>query len=203
MKLTLPIEITHLPSGTDLSERLRSMTDDEFYHFCQENPDVKFERNSNGNIEIMALTGGETGRRNTKLTSRLDIWSDETQLGLVFDSSTGFKLPNGADRSPDVAWVSQKQWNQLTLEQKRKFPPLCPEFLVELMSETDVLRMAEDKMREYIDNGCRLAWLIDPKTETVRIYRTDGSVQVVQGFNNVLSGEDTLPGFTFKLSLLR
>ncbi|RRB00037.1 Uma2 family endonuclease [Larkinella rosea] len=203
MKLTLPIETINLPSGTDLADRLRSMTDDEFYHFCQENPDVKFERDSNGNIEIMALTGGETGRRNTKLTSRLDIWSDETQRGLVFDSSTGFKLPNGADRSPDVAWVSQQQWNRLTPEQRRKFPPLCPEFLVELMSETDVLRMAEDKMREYIDNGCRLAWLIDPKAETARIYHADGSVQVVQGFDNVLSGENTLPGFTFNLSLLR
>ncbi len=203
MKLTLPIEITNLPSGTDLADRLRAMTDDEFYHFCEENPDVKFERDANGNIEIMALTGGETGRRNTKLTSRLDVWSDETQSGLVFDSSTGFKLPNGADRSPDVSWVSKEQWNRLSSDQRRKFPPLCPEFLVELMSESDVLRMAEDKMREYIDNGCRLAWLIEPKTETVRIYRFDGSVQVIQGFDNTLSGENVLPDFTFNLSLLR
>ncbi|GAB3316422.1 Uma2 family endonuclease [Larkinella ripae] len=203
MKLTLPLEITNLPSGTDLADQLRAMNDDEFYYFCQENPDIKFERDSEGNIEIMALTGGETGRRNTKLTSRLDIWSDETQLGLVFDSSTGFKLPNGADRSPDVAWISQGKWNKLTAEQRRKFPPICPEFLVELMSESDVLRTMEDKMREYIDNGCRLGWLIDPKTETARIYQADGSVQVVQGFDKHLSGEGTLPGFTFDLGLLR
>ena len=149
---------------------MRSMTDDEFFSFCQENPDFKFERDTTGNIISIALTGGDTGRRNTKLTSRLDLWSDDTKAGIVFDSSTGFKLPNGANRSPDVAFVTMDKWNALTPDERTRYPPLCPDFLVELMSETDYLREATDKMQEYMENGCRLAWLINPKTEEVRIY---------------------------------
>ncbi|GAB3640669.1 Uma2 family endonuclease [Spirosoma arcticum] len=182
---------------------MRSMTDDEFYHFCQENPDFKFERDTNGNIISMALTGGDTGRRNTKLTSRLDLWTDDTKAGIVFNSSTGFKLPNGANRSPDVAFVAIDKWNALTPEERIKYPPLCPDFLVELMSEADYLREATDKMQEYMENGCRLAWLINLKTEEARIYSPDGSVRVVHGFDNRLSGDEVLPGFTFDLSLLR
>ncbi|RCR65754.1 Uma2 family endonuclease [Larkinella punicea] len=181
----------------------RPMTDDEFFYYCQENPDHKFERAADGTIIVMGQTGGETGKRNSELIIDLGIWNRSTKLGFVFDSSTGFILPNGAVRSPDAAWVAAERWNALSSDERKKFPPLCPEFLVELMSESDVLRMAEDKMREYIDNGCRLAWLIDPKTETVRIYRSDGSVQVIQGFDNTLLGEDILPGFAFTLSLLR
>lgn len=108
----------------------RPMTNDEFFYFCQENPDFTFERDADGTIRTIALTGGKTGKRNTKLTSRLDIWSDDTQSGVVFDSSTGFRLPNGATRSPDVAWVSYVQWTNLTDEQQSKFPPVCPEFNV-------------------------------------------------------------------------
>lgn len=182
---------------------MRSMTDDEFYFFCQENPDFKFERDTNGNIISMALTGGDTGRRNTDLVIEIGIWNRTKQAGIVFDSSTGFKLPNGANRSPDVAFVSMDKWNALTPEERTKYPPLCPDFLVELMSETDYLREATDKMQEYVENGCRLAWLINPKTEEARIYRPDGSVRVVHGFDNTLSGEDILPGFTFDLALLR
>lgn len=181
----------------------RPMTDDEFFYYCQENPDHKFERAADGTIIVMGQTGGETGKRNSELNADLAIWNRSTKLGFVFDSSTGFILPNSAVRSPDAAWVTAERWNALSSDERKKFPPLCPEFLVELMSESDVLRMAEDKMREYIDNGCRLAWLIDPKTETVRIYRFDGSVQVIQGFDNTLSGENVLPDFTFNLSLLR
>ena len=181
----------------------RSMTNDEFFYFCQENPDFTFERDADGTIRTRALTGGKTGKRNTKLTSRLDIWSDDTQSGVVFDSSTGFRLPNGATRSPDVAWVSYAQWTNLTDEQQSKFPPVCPEFLAELMSDSDSLGQAKHKMDEYMENGCQLAWLIEPKTETVRIYRADGSISVVQGFDNALSGENVLPGFSFELKLLR
>ena len=182
---------------------MRSMTDDEFYYFCQENPDFKFERDTNGNIISMALTGGDTGRRNTDLVIEIGIWNRTRQAGIVFDSSTGFKLPNGANRSPDVAFVAMDKWQALTPDERTKYPPLCPDFLVELMSETDYLREATDKMQEYMENGCRLAWLINPKTEEARIYRPDGSVRVVHGFDNTLSGEDVLPGFTFDLALLR
>lgn len=182
---------------------IRSMTDDEFYYFCQENPDFKFERDTKGNIISMALTGGDTGRRNTDLVIEIGIWNRSSQAGIVFDSSTGFKLPNGANRSPDVAFVTMEKWNALTPEERTKYPPLCPDFLVELMSETDLLREATDKMQEYMDSGCRLAWLINPKTEEARIYHPDGSVGVVHGFDNTLSGEDVLPGFSFNLVLLR
>lgn len=182
---------------------MRSMTDDEFYYFCQENPDFKFERDTNGNIISMALTGGDTGRRNTDLVIEIGFWNRTRQAGIVFDSSTGFKLPNGANRSPDVAFVALDKWQALTPEERTKYPPLCPDFLVELMSETDYLREATDKMQEYMENGCRLAWLINPKTEEARVYRPDGSVRVVHGFDNTLSGEDVLPGFTFDLALLR
>ena len=182
---------------------MRSMTDDEFYYFCQENPDFKFERDTKGTIISLALTGGDTGRRNTDLVIELGIWNRTRRAGIVFDSSTGFKLPNGANRSPDVAFVTMDKWNALTPEERTKYPPLCPDFLVELMSETDYLREATDKMQEYMENGCRLTWLINPKTEESRLYSPDGSVRVVHGFDNTLSGEDVLPGFGFDLALLR
>ncbi|MGM9506697.1 Uma2 family endonuclease [Larkinella sp. GY13] len=197
MLLTNGFSVLKMPRG------FRPMTDDEFFYYCQENPDHKFERAADGTIIVTGQTGGETGKRNSELNADLAIWNRSTKLGFVFDSSTGFILPNSAVRSPDAAWVTAERWNALSSDERKKFPPLCPEFLVELMSESDVLRMAEDKMREYIDNGCRLAWLIDPKTETVRIYRFDGSVQVIQSFDNTLSGENILPDFTFNLSLLR
>lgn len=179
------------------------MTDDEFYFFCQENPDFKFERDINGNIISTALAGGDTGRRNTDLVIEVGIWNRTSRAGIVFDSSTGFKLPNGANRSPDVAFVAVDKWNALTPDERTKYPPLCPDFLVELMSETDYLREATDKMQECIENGCRLAWLINPKMEEARIYSPDGSVRVVHGFDNTLSGEGVLPGFVFDLALLR
>ncbi|WP_020596553.1 Uma2 family endonuclease [Spirosoma panaciterrae] len=189
--------------GIDLFEQMRHRTADEFYYFCQENADYKFERDATGNILPLGQTGGETGIHNSELTTDLTIWNRTACLGLAFDSSTGFNLPNGATRSPDVAWVSHDQWNRISPDERKKFPPLCPDFVVELLSESDTLKGTTDKMREYMDNGCRLAWMIDPKTEEVRIYRADGSVSVVHGFDNSLSGEDVLPGFAFNLQLLR
>lgn len=189
--------------GIDMFEQIRHMTEDEFYYFCQENADYKFERDASGNIKSMAQTGGESGIRNSELTTDLTIWNRKKRLGFVFDSSTGFNLPNGANRGPDAAWVSDEQWNRLTPEQRKKFPPLCPDFVVELLSESDTLKETANKMREYMDNGCRLAWMIDPKTEEVRIYRADGSVSVIHGFEAILSGENVLSDFSFDLRLLR
>ena len=151
----------------------------------------------------MALTGGDTGRRNTKIVSRLDRWAEDAAMGVVFDSSTGFRLPSGAVRSPDAAWVSSAAWESLSEAQQSKFPPLCPEFVVELLSASDSLSELMQKAQEFLDNGCRLVWLLIPKTETARIYRADGSVSVVKSFDETLSGEDVLPGFEFKLSTLR
>ena len=186
-----------------LAERLNRMTEDEFFDFCQANSQLKFERRADGTIEYMALTGGDTGRRNTKLISRLDRWAEESGLGLVFDSSTGFRLPSGAVRSPDAAWVSTAAWEALTDAERAKFPPLCPEFVVELLSASDSVSALMHKAQEFLDNGCRLVWLLVPKTETARIYRADGSVSVVKSFDETLSGEDVLPGFAFALNTLR
>jgi Uma2 family endonuclease len=199
MAVIFPVE---LEPGADMLARLRQMTDDEFFYFCQENPDYKFERDTTGTINIMAQTGGETGRKNAKLTARLVVWADDTGAGEVFDSSTGFRLPNGAMRGPDTAFVVAERWNNLSPAEQAKFPPLCPDFVVELMSESDSVKTTDVKMREYIDNGCRLGWLIDPRTEEARIYRADGSISIVHGFDKVLPGEDVLPGFSFSLSLL-
>lgn len=186
-----------------LADRLNHMSEDAFYEFCQRNAELKFERRADGTIEFLNMTGGTTGQRNTKLIMRLGLWAEENNTGPVFDSSTGFRLPNGAVRSPDVAWVRTEAWQALTPEQQEKFPPLCPDFAVELASPSDSLPDLTAKMQEYIANGCRLAWLLDPKTETARIFRADGSVSVVKSFGEPLSGEDVLPGFAFALVTLR
>ena len=186
-----------------LADRLNHMSEDAFYEFCQRNAELKFERRADGTIEFLNMTGGTTGQRNTKLIMRLGLWAEENNTGPVFDSSTGFRLPNGAVRSPDVAWVRTEAWQALTPEQQEKFPPLCPDFAVELASPSDSLPDLTAKMQEYIVNGCRLAWLLDPKTETARIFRADGSVSVVKSFGESLSGEDVLPGFAFALVTLR
>ena len=200
----MPAEVPVAPtSPKTLSEWLNTMTEDDFYLFCRRNPELKFERRADGIIEFLAMTGGTTGRRNTKLISRLDRWAEEAGLGQVFDSSTGFRLANGAVRSPDAAWVRTDAWAALTPEQQEKFPPICPDFVVELASPSDSLADLASKLNEYITNGCRLAWLIDPKNENARLFRADGSVSVVKSFNETLSGEDVLPGFSFSLSLLR
>jgi Uma2 family endonuclease len=201
MAIVLPI----VPEpGVDFLDRLRHMTDEEFYFFCQENPDYTFERNADGAIvTLMGQTGGETGRKNSELNAELIFWNRQAKAGIVFDSSTGFRLPNGAMRGPDAAWVSNAQWAALTPDQRKRFPPICPDFVVELMSESDTLPDIEAKLREYMANGCRLGWLIDPKAEEIRIYRADGSVSVLHGFDQSLSGESVLPDFRFNLQLLR
>jgi len=178
------------------------MDDVAFYRFCRRNDHLRFERNPDGTILIMPNTGGKTGIRNTKIVSRLDMWS-ESHDGKVFDSSTAFKLPNFATRSPDAAWVSDERWNQLSDEEQERFPPIAPDFVVELMSASDQLKKAQEKMLEYIENGVRLSWLIQPSSETVFIYRADGTISKVTTFDQSLSGEEVLPDFEFPLRLLR
>lgn len=177
------------------------LTDDQFYQLCRDNPDVKFERNGNGEIIIMSPTGGETGKYNIEIAADFVIWNRQTQLGVCFDSSTCFKLPNGADRSPDVSWIKQERWDTLTPEQKEKFPPIAPDFVLEIMSPTDTLKKAQEKMQEYMENGIKLGWLIDPKTRRVEIYRPGQAVEVLQSPIE-LSGEDILPGFILNLEFI-
>ena len=147
----------------------------------------------------MSPTGGITGDYNADLTYQLRSWTIQTKLGKSFDSSTGFKLPNGANRSPDASWVSLERWNTLTLEQQEKFLPFCPDFVVELRSPSDVLSILQAKMKEYLENGARLGWLIDPKRKIVEISRPQQKVEILRS-PTVLSGENVLPGFVLDLS---
>jgi Uma2 family endonuclease len=177
------------------------LSEDQFYQLCRDNPDIKFERNVNGQLIIMPPTGGETGRYNAKLTTRFVLWNEQTQLGEVFDSSTCFKLPNGANRSPDVSWIEISRWNALSLEQREKFPPIAPDFVLELMSPSDSLSETQAKMQEYMNAGVKLGWLINRKTRRVEIYRQEQPKEVLESPTN-LSGEDILIGFTLDLQII-
>ncbi|MEH2001954.1 MAG: Uma2 family endonuclease [Nostoc sp.] len=174
------------------------LTREQFYQLCEENPDLKLERNAQGELIIMPPTGGETGRSNVNLILQVASWNEQNKLGEVFDSSTGFTLPNGADRSPDVSWVEKYRWDALTKEQKEKFIPLCPDFVIELLSPNDSLKKTQMKMQEYIENGCRLGWLINRKKQEVEIYRPGQEMEVLT-LPQTLSGENVLPGFVLNL----
>ena len=177
------------------------LSDDQFYQLCQNHRDLRFERNAQGELIIMPPLGGEGGRREADLIIGLGIWNQRTQMGQVFSSSTGFKLPNGAERSPDAAWVAQERWERLSPAQQKKFPPLCPDFAIELSSESDALPPLQREMQEYLDNALRLGWLIDPQQRQVEIYRSHRPKEVRQNPSS-LDGENVLPGFRFDLSVL-
>ena len=173
-------------------------TDDKFVEMVAANQDLRLELSSQGKLSIMSPTGGETGDRNLELGGQVWFWNRQKGLGKAFDSSTGFKLPNGATRSPDVSWIKIERWNALTTEQRKKFLPLCPDFVIELVSESDDLADTQAKMREYIANDLRLGWLINPKSQQVEIYRPNQEIEILQSPAN-LSGEDVLPGFILDL----
>ncbi|MCU0340289.1 MAG: Uma2 family endonuclease [Spirosomaceae bacterium] len=180
------------------------LSDEEFFEFCIQHDNLTFERNADGTIVTMPNTGGKTGNLNFELSIEFGLWNRIYQQGKCFDSSTAFRLPSSAVRSPDVAWVNIESWNSLTERQREQFPPVCPDFVIELMSATDDLKAAQLKMtNEWIANGCRLAWLIDPQNETVYIYRGNGEVQIVKGFDKTLTGEDVLVDFELPLAKLR
>jgi Uma2 family endonuclease len=181
--------------------RCFTVTDRQFQELAQSNPGLRMERTEQGELIVMPPTGSEGGIYNAEITTDITIWNRQTQLGKVFDSSTGFRLPNGATRSPDTAWITNERWNALTGEQRQQFAPICPDFVVELASISDDLDTLRQKMREYIENGCRLGWLVIPRTRQVEIYRRDGTVEQLQS-PNTLSGESVLPGLTFDLALL-
>ncbi|MDX6383646.1 MAG: hypothetical protein QOK48_1219 [Blastocatellia bacterium] len=174
------------------------MTDDEFFALCQLNSDLRFERTSEGDIVIMAPTGAETGIRNTSITGQLYNWAKLDGTGAVFDSSTGFKLPNGADRSPDAAWIPLSRLKKLTAAQKEKFPPICPDFVIELLSPTDTLAVTQAKMDEYIENGAQLGWLIDPELRQVHVYRPRQAVLILENVAE-LTADPELRGFVLDL----
>ncbi|MBW4637235.1 MAG: Uma2 family endonuclease [Gloeocapsa sp. UFS-A4-WI-NPMV-4B04] len=177
------------------------LTDEQFFQVCQNNRDFRFERTEAGELLIMPPTGGETSKRNFEIVVQLGIWNKKHNLGVGFDSSGGFILPNGAARSPDASWVLQERWEALTPQQQQKFLPLCPDFVVELCSPTDSVKQTQAKMQEYIDNGARLGWLIDTKARRVEIYRLNQNVEILEQ-PATLSGEDVLPGFILDLKLV-
>ncbi len=174
------------------------MTDDQFFEFCQLNRDLWIEQTAKGDVIIMPPTGGETSRRNFKLATLFGIWEEQDASGVTFDSSGGFTLPNGAKRSPDVAWVKRSRLARLTPAEKKKFIPLCPDFVLELRSASDRVSDLRDKMQEYIDNGAQLGWLIDPEDKRVYVYRPDSEVECLE-HPKTLSGEPVLPGFVLEL----
>ncbi|MEB3283398.1 MAG: Uma2 family endonuclease [Lyngbya sp.] len=175
------------------------LTDEQFYQLCQNNRELNFERTAKGELIIMSPVGGDSGNREADLIIDLGIWNRQTNLGYTFSSSTVFKLPNGADRSPDAAWIERYRWEALTPEQRRKFPPIAPDFVIELRSATDNLEMLRDKMQEYMDAGVKLGWLINPQQQQVEIYRLGKEVEV-RTLPTELSGENVLPEFSLNLS---
>ena len=188
---TLSIE---LPSAITLH-----VTPEQFEALSIANRDLRLERSAIGELIVNPPTGGESGKRNLRISTQLGNWFEaHEELGEAFDSSTGFKLPNGAILSPDAAWVSRQRWESLTSQQRKGFVPLCPDFVVELRSESDSLTKLQAKMQEYIDNGAKLGWLIDPQNRQVEIYRPSRDVKVLEN-PTVLSGEDILSGFVINL----
>lgn len=178
------------------------LSDDEFFEFCQLNDHLKIERDTNGNILLMALTGGKTGKANFELSIEFGIWNRKDKKGVAFDSSTGFKLSSGAVRSPDLAWVSNADWNKLSAEEQGKFPPVCPYFVVEIMSSSDYYPEAKLKMEEWRESGCQLGWLINLKNNEVHIYHADGGVSLHENFDTPLQGEGLISDFQLDLSIL-
>jgi len=179
-------------------EPIIRLSDEQFYQLCVVNRDLSLELNATGGLIIVPPVGGESGNQEADLITDLNIWNRQTGLGKVFSSSTIFKLPNGAKRSPDAAWVKLERWKTLSLEERKKFPPLAPDFVIELRSESDRLKPLQDKMLEYLENGVRLGWLINPQDKQVEIYRQNQAVEV--GIIPIkLSGEDVLLGFELRL----
>ncbi|MEG3907968.1 Uma2 family endonuclease [Microcoleus sp. w2-18bC1] len=197
--LTLPLKVN--------LDRVQ-FTDEQFYQLCLSNPELTIERDAEGRLIVMSPVGGDSGSREMDLGGEVYIWNRQTQLGKVFSSSTLFKLPGGGSRSPDVAWVELSRWGALTPEQRQKFPPIAPDFVIELReaklsrreSRSDNLQTLQDKMMEYLQSGVRLGWLFNPQNQQVEIYR-QGQPKEVRSLPTQLSGEDVLPGFVLEVPL--
>ncbi|MEG4507437.1 Uma2 family endonuclease [Microcoleus sp. F6_B4] len=189
--LTLPLKVN--------LDRVQ-FTDEQFYQLCLSNPELTIERDAAGRLILISPVGGDSGSREMDLGGEVYIWNRQTQLGKVFSSSTLFKLPGGGSRSPDVAWVELSRWEALTSEQRQKFPPIAPDFVIELRSRSDNLHTLQDKMLEYLQSGVRLGWLFNPQNQQVEIYR-QGQTKEVRSLPTQLSGEDVLPGFVLEVPL--
>ena len=198
---TALVDSSFLPIVLDFRDVLKKINDDEFEDFCRHNPDVEIELTKEGELIIMPPTGGETGIRNFTLIGNFFNWLEKDKSGVGFDSSTVFVLPSGAKRSPDLAWAKNEKWNALSAEEKKKFPPLCPDFVVELRGPSDSLVNLQNKMKEYIENGAALGWLIDPLEKKVHVYRPDAETEVLDNPKQV-GGEPLLKGFSLNVKKL-
>jgi len=179
-------------------EPITTLTREQFYQLCIRNPELQLERNLQGELIIMSPVGGESGKKEANLIINIGVWNQQKNLGVVFSSSTIFSLPSGGDRSPDVAWVSLARWENLTQEERDGFPPICPDFVIELRSKSDRLKPLQEKMQEYLDSGLQLGWLINPQQKQVEIYRPNQAVEIVN-MPVILSGENVLPELTITI----
>ena len=179
------------------------MSEDEFFRFCRMNEMLDFERDSNGNIIFMSPTGSFTGSFNSDILIEIGVWLHSNKIaGKLFDSSTGFTLPNGAVRSPDVSWVAREKWDKLSKEDKERFAPICPDFVIEIRSKSDDLKYLKNKMEEYMSNGCQLGWLIDRFEQKVYVYTSSEDVLKYSSLDVQLSGEPLFPGFILDLTAI-
>jgi len=185
----------------DFSPLATKVSDEEFAELCRLNPELQIERTSEGELVIVAPTGGKTGIRKAKLTMAFGLWAERDGTGQNFDSSTLFSLPNGARRSPDLSWIRNERWEALSPQQQEQFPPLCPDFVVELRSKTDSLKSLTEKMQEYIANGAELGWLIDPLERKIHVYRPGLAAEILDDPETV-SGESPLRGFVLDVRSL-
>jgi len=189
--------------GLELPVRLRMerpLDEDELLDFCRENDLLRIEQEPTGELSIMSPTGGESGGAEVWIAAQLLNWSGRDGRGRVFSSSTGFRLPNGSMRAPGACWVRSLRWEALSREQRRRFVPLCPDFVVELRSPSDRLKVAQAKVREWIANGAELGWLIDPERKAVEIYRRGTEEPEVRTSLSTMEGEDPIRGFNLDLS---
>ncbi len=177
------------------------LTEAEFEQLCRDNPELRLELTSTGGLIVMPPAGSKTGQRNSNLNRQVGVWAHKDGTGLAFDSSTGFTLPNRAIRSPDASWVRRDAWNALSEAEQERFAPLCPDFVIELRSSSDSLRTLKQKMQEYLDNGTRLAWLIDPHDRSVYIYRSGKEVESLKDAETI-SADPILRGFVLQLAEL-
>ncbi|MBW4645021.1 MAG: Uma2 family endonuclease [Goleter apudmare HA4340-LM2] len=176
-----------------------TVSHEQFVELALANRDLQLERTATGELIVMPPTGSDTGKRNFDIAGQLWLWNRQTRLGVAFDSSSGFHLPNGSDRSPNAAWIRQDRWDALSIEQQETFAPICPDFVLELRSKNDSIEKLRAKMREYIENGARLGWLIDRQNQQVEIYRPGQDVEVLNHPVSLL-GEDVLLGFVLDLT---
>jgi Uma2 family endonuclease len=198
---SLLIKTELMPLMVDLSSLMdqKTMTDEQFYAFCQTNRDLRIERTATGEVIVMPPVFSDTGNCNFKAALQLGIWAEQDGTGEGFDSSTGFTLPNGATRSPDAAWIRSDRWNALSEAQKASFAPICPDFVIELRSASDTLANLQEKMQEYIENGTQLGLLIDCKNRTVHVYRPGQSPEILENPERV-SCDPELSGFTLQMA---